>query len=88
MAKNGRIVASLYKGGLLIMVRTREELLRFFSDELIDAEVNRVKAARVGSTVYTIETWENSDFVDSILSYASIKTHVVEVYGLAKFIKD
>lgn len=69
------------------MVRTREELTKFFSDEIIDHEVDRVKDAKEGEMLYFMDTWENSDFVDSILSYAEISFSTEEDNKTRYYIK-
>lgn len=70
------------------MLRTREELSRFFSDELIDHEVKRVKEAKVGSTVFSMEVWEADDWVVSILELAEVCYHSFQENGMVIFIKD
>lgn len=69
------------------MVRTREDLTKFFSDKTIDYEIERVKKAEEGEILYFMDTWENSDFVDSILSFAEISFSTDEENQTRYYIK-
>lgn len=54
------------------MVRTREYLTKFFSDESIDQEIDRIKRADVGAPIFSMESWEIDDFIVSILALADV----------------
>ena len=69
------------------MVRSREDLTKFFSDEVIDHEIDRVKKADDGDVMFFMETWENEDFVLSILNYAEVLYHKLTKNGLRYYIK-
>ena len=69
------------------MVRSREDLTKFFSDEVINHEIDRVKKADDGDVLFFMETWENEDFVLSILSYAEVLYQKLTKNGLRYYIK-
>jgi len=69
------------------MKRSREDLLKFFSEELIDHEIERVKNAQVGESVFFMESWEIDDWVVSILSFADVSYTVKDVGGIKHYIK-
>lgn len=69
------------------MLRSREELTKFFTDEVINHEIDRVKKADDGDVLFFMETWENEDFVLSILSYAEVLYHKLTKNGLRYYIK-
>lgn len=69
------------------MIRPREELTKFFTDEVINHEIDRVKKADDGDVLFFMETWENEDFVVSILSYAEVLYHKQTKNGLRYYIK-
>ncbi len=69
------------------MVRTREELTKFFSDEVIDHEIERVKNAKDGEILFFMESWEVEDFVVSVLSYANLTYYMENKDGMRYYIK-
>ena len=69
------------------MVRSREDLTKFFSDETIDREIDRIKLAAIGDTVFSMEDWEIDDFVVSIFDLAQINYVVRTVNGTKLYIK-
>ena len=69
------------------MVRTREYLTKFFSDEIIDQEIDRVKRAEVGEFLFSMESWEIDDFVVSVLDLAGVAYKKVEINDMMKYIK-
>lgn len=69
------------------MVRSREDLTKFFLDEVINHEIDRVKKADDGDVLFFMETWENEDFVLSILSYAEVLYQKLTKNGLRYYIK-
>ena len=69
------------------MVRTREELTKIFSEKVIDHEIERVKQADDGDILFQMDSWENPDFVDSILSYADVKYATEFDDGIVSYIK-
>ena len=69
------------------MVRTREYLSKFFSDEVIDQEIDRVNRAKVGDSLFSMESWEIDDFVVSILKFAKVNYDKKEIGGMIHYIK-
>ncbi len=69
------------------MVRTREELTKIFSDEVIDHEIERVKRANDGDVLFFMESWEVEDFVVSVLSYANLTYYKQNRNGMSYYIK-
>ena len=73
--------------GALHMVRTREYLIKFFSDEVIDQEIDRVNRAEVGESLFAMESWEIDDWVVSILTLANVSYDKKEMNGMIHYIK-
>ena len=69
------------------MLRSREDLTKFFSDEIIDKEIERVKRAAIGDTVFSCEDWEVDDFIVSVLSYANVNYVKRSTNGTKLYIK-
>ena len=69
------------------MVRTREYLIKFFSDEVIDQEIDRVNRAEVGESLFAMESWEIDDWVVSILTLANVSYDKKEMNGMIHYIK-
>ncbi len=69
------------------MVRSREYLNTYFSDEVIDQEIDRVSRTAVGESLFTMESWEIDDWVVSILSFANVSYEKKEIDGMIHYIK-
>ena len=69
------------------MVRTREYLIKFFSDEVIDQEIDRVNRAEVGESLFAMESWEIDDWVVSILTLDNVSYDKKEMNGMIHYIK-
>ena len=69
------------------MVRTKEYLTKYFSKETIDREIDRVKRAENGKSLFEMQAWETDDYVVSILAYAGVSYEKKEINGMIHFIK-
>lgn len=69
------------------MVRTREYLIKFFSDEIINQEIDRVTRAEVGESLFAMESWEIDDWVVSILTLADVSYDKKVMNGMIHYIK-
>ena len=69
------------------MVRTREYLKQFYSDEHIDHEIERVKNAEFGKPVFNMFDKENDELIVSILDLAGVSYKRKKIQGMVFFIK-
>jgi len=64
----------------------RQEVLRRFSQEFLESEVQRVKSAAPGTVLYEMDAWENPSLADYVLETAAIAFHVKDD-GFVQYIK-
>ena len=69
------------------MVRSREDLNKFFSDEIIDHAIEDVRDAKDGDILFFMDRWENEDFVVSVLSYSGVDYFVSQDEDTRYYIK-
>ena len=69
------------------MVRTREYLRRFYSDETIDDEIEQVKSAKFGECVFYLLEGESDDYIMTVLALAGVSYEQEESDGMIFFYK-
>ena len=69
------------------MIRSREYLTKYFSEEMIDQEIERVQRAEIGESMFNMQAWETDDYVVSILAYAGVSYEKKEIDGMVHYIK-